>query len=671
MWLDRFSGHSTPSQSPPPPQNRSYSPAPQRPSGLGPGRPVRPPYGPRTSSLNVSSKSNLSTTSLSSQRVPNGSILRGQVSPPPDFADPLKVLEAVIGKSLSEEKTQNGELNADEVLERPSQLVKEVDFGGLSLQDFARNGVYEAGERGAEVQKAAQTVEEYEGEKARFEDLHRSILACDDVLKSVELSLASFQRDLGAVSAEIETLQSRSTALNRRLENRKVVEKLLGPAVEEISISPAVVRTITDEPIDQIWIKALEDLEKRSRIIDEKLKGPDQVLAVTDIKPLLEDLTNKAIERIRDYLVAQIKSLRSPNINAQIIQQQSFLKFKGLYTFLARHHGQLADEIAQAYIYTMRWYYLSHFTSYRDSLAKMPLFTIEKSEGLATDPSSASKSSQPAHDTLSLGRRIDVLKRPDPSAITAYLASDTKATSYLEIPFYNFNLALISNASTEYTFLTSFFSPSHSYQRISSSFSSIFAPTFSLGTSYTRSLTETTYDCLGLLLCVRLNQSFAFELQRQKVPVAESYINGTNMLLWPRFQLAMDNHIESLKRATTSSSLSSRAISLTSSSSAQSTAPHPLTQRFALFLAAILQLSPDAASEESEPVGSSLARLMSEAEAFLGKVARNMPAGKKERFLSSNWSLVVTIIGETGGRLAGVMRERAEAGRDAAGAGGG
>ena len=142
----------------------------------------------------MNSKANISTTSLSSHKAANGSTLKEAVSPPPDFADPLKVLEAVIGKSLPEEKTQNGELDGDEVRERPSQLVDEVDFGGLSLQDFVRNGVCEAGEKGPEVQGTAQTVEECEyvclyptpqskpdrssgeEEKARFEDLHRSIL---------------------------------------------------------------------------------------------------------------------------------------------------------------------------------------------------------------------------------------------------------------------------------------------------------------------------------------------------------------------------------------------------------------------------------------------------------------------------------------------------------------
>lgn len=126
----------------------------------------------------------------------------------------------------------------------------------------------------------------------RYDDsLLTALKACDDVLKSVETSLANFQKDLGTVSAEIETLQSRSTALNTRLENRKVVEKMLGPAVEEISISPAIVKKISQGPVDHTWVKALEGLEKRSRTVEDKLKQPERVMAVSDLKPILDDLT--------------------------------------------------------------------------------------------------------------------------------------------------------------------------------------------------------------------------------------------------------------------------------------------------------------------------------------------------------------------------------------------
>lgn len=96
----------------------------------------------------------------------------------------------------------------------------------------------------------------------------------------------------------------------------------------------------------------------------------------------------KAIERIRDFFVSRIKGLRSPNINAQIIQRQSFLTYKDLYNFLARHHSQLAEEIAQAYINTMRWYYLNNFTRYRQALEKISLYTVDKQDALGVDQTS-------------------------------------------------------------------------------------------------------------------------------------------------------------------------------------------------------------------------------------------------------------------------------------------
>lgn len=510
-----------------------------------------------------------------------------------------------------------------------------------------------------------------ERDKGKFEDLHKSIRACDDVLKSVEVSLTNFQKDLGAVSAEIETLQSRSTALNTKLENRKIVEKRLGPAVEEICVAPTIVKQISDGPIDHAWIKSLEELDRRYETIKSKSKGPEQILAVSEVRPLLEDLTNLAIERIRDFLVSQIKALRSPNINAQVVQQRAFINFKDLYLFLAKHHAQLADEIAQAYINTMRWYYLSHFTRYRLSLEKIPLHSVDKHDALgeqANQRGVSSKSAQHAHDSLSLGRRIDILKRTFSSALPSHVAEQSKAPMYIETPFDAYNTALIDNVSFEYSFLTTFFT-NLSFHAVSQHFSAIFAPTFALGNAFTKYLIDPTYDCLGILLCVRLNQHFAFELQRRKCPVADGYINGTNMLLWPRFQLAMDVHVESVRRSTSSLSGGSRAtLSLTNSTADNkgSTAPHVLTQRFGQFLQGILALGSnentasftgEAAPSDSEPVGRSLERLRAEFEAFLMKASKGLAQGRRARFLGNNYSLILTIMGDTGGGLAKEAKE--------------
>lgn len=405
---------------------------------------------------------------------------------------------------------------------------------------------------------------------------------------------------------------------------------------------------------------------------------------MTYLCPRLKAEQLQAVERIRDFFVSQIKAIRSPNINAQIIQQQSFLRYKDLYSFLAGHHPVLAEEIGQAYINTIRWYYLSNFSRYKQSLEKIPLFLVDKNDAIGTDPNnqrgivyfqplhsvgvkkdlaSSNKTSQPSHDPLAIGRRLDVLKRSNQSALPSHLAEDNKQTHYLETPFMYYNLVLIDNATAEYSFLAKFFSPAVSFQTVSHHFSAIFSPTFALGHTFTKSLVEESDDCLGILLCVRLNQHFAFELQRRKIPVADGYINGTNMLLWPRFQLAMDMHAESIKRA--ASTISSRgaasALGLSSSSESaakQSTAPHMLTQRFGQFLQGLLILSQDAGDDE--PVGNSLKRLRSEVEVFLNKVGKGFGGAgerKRDRFMANNYSLILTIIGDTEGKLAVEVRD--------------
>ena len=105
--------------------------------------------------------------------------------------------------------------------------------------------------------------------------------------------MTSFQNDLAAVSAEIETLQARSTALSIRLDNRKLVENGLGPIVEEISVSPAVVRKIVEGAIDEGWVKALAEVEKRSKALDSKSKEHRNIKGVNDLRPLLTNLINK------------------------------------------------------------------------------------------------------------------------------------------------------------------------------------------------------------------------------------------------------------------------------------------------------------------------------------------------------------------------------------------
>ena len=572
--------------------------------------------------------------------------------------DPLEVLRNIIDGR--HEKEKQSKLNR-----RPRRLVKDIDFGKLSLEEYAKVNGNSTPQDSADV---VATIDVYQDGRQKFEDLHQSIANCDNVLQSVETYLTRFQAELGQVSAEIESLQTRSVEMNGKLENRKKVEQLLGPAVEDISISPVTVRTIAEGPVDESFIAALRELQTRSATIESKFASGGNVRSVEDVRPLLDNLRSKALERIRDYTVAQIKSLRSPSINAQILQQERFLKYKYLFSFLANLQPTLADEISQAYINTMRWYYVHHFNRYHAALQGLQIHTIDQNDILGADPATSrksnllagSKGSVAAHDAFGLGRRADILKSTT-SAISSYLASEMKAPQYMEVPFQNFNAALIDNVCFEFGIDTEIFAKK-SFQEVSRKVLEIFEPIFGLGRTMTKTLIEQSTDCLGVLLCVRLNQRFAFELQRRKVPVAESYINGTNMLLWPRFQQIMDMHCDSLRKAA-NSSLASRnttntALSLvgagggSDTSKGSSVAPHLITQRFGQFLHGILALSSEAGDDE--PVSNSLNRLRNEYDNLMIKMSKGLGGDqrKRHRFLENQYSLILTILGDVEGKLA-------------------
>jgi hypothetical protein len=144
MWLDRLSGHSTPSTSSTP-RNRSSSPAPRRsvhltaPSSLGQSR--RPAFSPRSSSLSLASHTS-SVSLADNPRQAHGSAgKQNAVDPLPATAsDPLEVLESILGSSLEPRKRNNE--GGDEA--KPSKdgsmaatLASKVEFEGSSLHQFA------------------------------------------------------------------------------------------------------------------------------------------------------------------------------------------------------------------------------------------------------------------------------------------------------------------------------------------------------------------------------------------------------------------------------------------------------------------------------------------------------------------------------------------------------
>lgn len=305
MWLDRLAAGgqaSAPGPSTPQPSSRPYSPLPRRTSSaLSPYvTSQRAGQSPRSSSLSL--VSNDSTSSLLLSRKPNGSGLK-QSSTIGPASDSREVLEALLASSASPEPP----LENQKIFINEDDIDFDAEFGGLSLKELAAS---QPPETTVSSNRRPQTVVESrdirtqsknliangpitgESERTKLEDLHRSIAACDDVLNSVENNLTSFRNDLATVSSDIESLQARSTALNRRLENRKEVEKALGPMVEELSLPPEVISKISEGHIDDTWAKMLAELDRRASSFKKKTES-QQSNASKDLGPLLERLTLK------------------------------------------------------------------------------------------------------------------------------------------------------------------------------------------------------------------------------------------------------------------------------------------------------------------------------------------------------------------------------------------
>ncbi|KAK9453850.1 Sac2 family-domain-containing protein [Dipodascopsis uninucleata] len=536
---------------------------------------------------------------------------------------------------------------------------------------------------------------QYEEEIEKFKDLHVSIQKCDTVLKSVEEYLSRFQDDLGLLSNEIETLQNLSIFLNRRLENRKQVESRLSALIEDLFVPPQMIRIILSGNIDSDFIMTIQTLTtrlKRMELFKVEIGSMPQsvhsIKLIGEIDPILQMLSSKAIERIRDFFVQKIKGLRIPNINAQVVQYSVLLKYRQLYAFLAYANPKLADEIAHGYINTMKWYYTSNFNRYIKALECIRIHRVDRTYLLGSDsfrPTSAMNRAQVAEDPMILGRRVNIIFSTDSSVIMENMAEKATETYWIEVIFRSLCVTLMDNVSAEYLFIADFF-VNKSAELHSQLFNQIFENSFASCKQYVSQLIETaSYDAFGVLLCIRITQLLEFELQRRKIPVMESFCNGLLMLLWPRFQNILEAHAESMRKlvsrlsgffdsegVSTASAIGNSITSMLSSTTITSTMPHVVTQKFALFLNGILELSPE--DVEAEPVWSSIVRLRSEFEVVLTKLSSKVEANNagttsvmasagslnhsnnssnsRERFLYNNYMLVLTIISDTEGKLA-------------------
>ncbi|KAI8086031.1 Sac2 family-domain-containing protein [Halteromyces radiatus] len=589
----------------------------------------------------------------------------------------LKELDLLLNGSPSSSHSPKVALNQEKTMQEDDiqayfddDLFEDIFFdkmddriSTLQEDDFVR----EILEKGMDLREYAQEIEQEKELMQRslendylqniesFVDLHSEIRSCDQVLGTMEELLNVFQSDLGNISGEIQNLQERSSKMNIRLRNRKAVEARLGKVLQGMVIPPYVIKKITESEVDEVWLQYLLGINKQMRFVKTNQNKP--IKALRNVGPELEKLRLKAASTIRDFFISRIQSLCVPNTNIQIMQQSVFLKYKDLHMFVLERHQDAAAEIRQTYINSLRWYFQNHFDRYAKGLSKLQTVTADKSDLIGVEEhmrktgglfSSNKMALKDKSNLFALGDRMDTLHLQNLGVILVHVAEDKDIRYQFEQLFRSLNLTMIDNASSEYLFIYEFFSKdvTTAADIAKSVFQQIFEPTEKIGLSFTKNYVESSFDTVGILLCIRINTQLALELQRRQVPALEGYTNSTNMLLWPRFQYLMTLHIDSLRKLANNKSVLG---------SIKDIHPHYVTRRYAEFAASLLVLND---GYDDAILANSVQKLRNEFEGLLSRMSNEFSDNlRRTAFLINNYDLIVSVFQEAHNRTVEIELE--------------
>ncbi|KAL2914393.1 Vacuolar protein sorting-associated protein 52 [Polyrhizophydium stewartii] len=509
------------------------------------------------------------------------------------------------------------DISFDEVDDRITEfqedsLVKEAFSKGVNLREYAAQIEADLGL----VQDAH--VLDYLREIHDMIHLHNQVQECDALLENMENLLRGHQEHLGQINAEISVLQEQSRSMTVRLRNRHICEG----------------------EINEFFLQHLAELNKMMAFV--KSKQEKKIRAFKDVGPELERLRLRAAEKIRDFLLKKIESLKAPNTNIAIIQQSVFLKYKELFWFLMERYSDVGLEIHANYVVTVANYFFASFEKYIKSIGRFQMVIADKldligcEEGAKRGLFSGRLTLKDKTNVFTLGERVHVLTNPEPEIILPHIAEDKNMKYSYEAIFKSITRLLLDNASSEYIFTTEFFARTktrHPIEVPGVVFTEVFDQTLKFIQATIKSQIENTFDAVGILICIRLNSQNIRIMQKRRIPCLENFLNIVNILLWPKFQAIIDLHIDSLKKATVSRLLPTKDVH-----------PHYIMRRYAEFSASILTLNQ---GYDDALLVNSLSRLRGEVLILLNKMAGEFPNRKlRSVFLINNIDLVVSTLSE-------------------------
>jgi len=492
----------------------------------------------------------------------------------------------------------------------------------------------------AEIETALRSVErasiqDYLQESESLAGLHTQIRQCDGVLDGMESMLRGFQGDLSNISAQIKFLQDESLSMNVKLRNRKAAETQLSGFIDNLVVPPQLVSSISEGEVNEAYLEYVLELNKKVAFAKQETTATTS--AAADIAPELEKLRRMSVQKIREFFLQRVASLKKKMTNIQILQQSVLLKYSGLYRFLQQNAPEVAAEIQEAYTTTMSGIYLRHFKGYLGDLMRMRTEAASKGDLLGTEEwtgfsASSLFSSKPAtargDGAYKLGDRgsaVDAVT--EPPLIPAVL-TQSGSTLHYEAIFGATSSLLLDTVGCEYDFMSEFFGGTDSFENI-------FGKSIFLVMESLEQVLVTSWDAIGCMLLLQLNAAQRNLLSARQLPLLSSFFQRVQVLVWSRFKGVMEAHVHSL---TTYAPKPPAEVH-----------PHFVARRYAELVASLRLLKPSTV----EPMLATILRaLRTEMEKLLAeRLARQHTTGRNQAaFLINNYDLIVSLLAERGAR---------------------
>mmetsp|Transcript_14715 Transcript_14715/g.41855 ORF Transcript_14715/g.41855 Transcript_14715/m.41855 type:complete len:710 (-) Transcript_14715:231-2360(-) len=514
----------------------------------------------------------------------------------------------------------------DDLIEKFQQdeRVKEALLKGVDMRDYGKQI------DGQLKDEQAAAVQDYILVTEDLLRLHSEITGCDEILSRMEKLLSGFQADLGNISTEIKALQDQSSSLSVQLNNRKEVCEKLSAYIDSVAVSSQLIRCICDAEVNEAYIAYIIALNRKMMFVRHHKKTNPNTASIRDVEPQLRKLRDKAVLKIRKFLLLKISSLQRPQTNTSILQQNVLLKYKLLHSFLRKHNKDIANEVRRRYIDTITDIYLSNSEDYIDALMRLHK-PIGYSSDLLGAPEDTGKgwfsfrfdAERTCIFTLNKRNLViqDILSPP----LIAHEEQSRNRTYPYECLFRSMNCFLIDVVTAEYHFCNEFFG------KDTDTFSPICKRVIEPYVTNIQRYLGNCYDCVGILLVIRLARGIQQALLSRRVTVLQNYFQTIAGFLWPRFSELFSLHIDSVVNAgppTIGESVHTR--------------PHFVVRRYGELIAAIRVIGVTYSDGRLEK---SLGSLRAAMDGFVEKLKRHVPDPKlRVVLLINNYDLVLSLL---------------------------